>query len=98
MTSQNQTCCKLTCYLGKSYGDFEACVNLLQACFTLVTNFPDSNFSLQQTCTASFLQNCHKCETSLQQINGSLEVTIGRTCRKLALQTTAKTEYEHNPG
>ncbi|GBN15442.1 hypothetical protein AVEN_161869-1 [Araneus ventricosus] len=38
--------------------------------------------------SASFLQICHekvcKCETSLQQVNASLEVTIGRTCSKLA--------------
>ncbi|GBM17066.1 hypothetical protein AVEN_133330-1 [Araneus ventricosus] len=31
-----------------------------------------------------------KCETSLQHVNASLEVTIGRTCSKLALQTHCK--------
>ncbi|GBL71358.1 hypothetical protein AVEN_231355-1 [Araneus ventricosus] len=39
-----------------------------------------------------------KCKTSLQQVNASLEVTIGRICSKLALQTIAKTENEHIPG
>ncbi|GBM61257.1 hypothetical protein AVEN_30559-1 [Araneus ventricosus] len=34
-------------------------------------------------------QDC-KCETSLQQVNTSFEVTMGRTCSKLALQTHCK--------
>ncbi|GBN70348.1 hypothetical protein AVEN_196073-1 [Araneus ventricosus] len=51
-------CYNLQCKLAasSSYGDFEACVNLLQACFTLVvTNF-------QKTCRlgASLLQICCK--------------------------------------
>ncbi|GBL94498.1 hypothetical protein AVEN_235598-1 [Araneus ventricosus] len=47
--------------------------------------------------SANLSRQVCKCETSLQQVNASLEVTIGRTCSKLALQTIAKTEYEHNP-
>ncbi|GBM51247.1 hypothetical protein AVEN_73857-1 [Araneus ventricosus] len=75
---------------------------------TTSATHPDSNFSLQQICSRLALQVCKlsanlsrqvcKCETSLQQVNASLEVTIGRTCSKLALQIIAKTEYEHNPG
>ncbi|GBM34994.1 hypothetical protein AVEN_2041-1 [Araneus ventricosus] len=42
-------------------------------------------------------QEC-KCETGLQQVNGSFEVTMGRTCSKLALQIIEKAEFEHNPG
>ncbi|GBM58608.1 Vitamin D 25-hydroxylase [Araneus ventricosus] len=48
--------------------------------------------------SANLSRQVRKYETSLQQFNASLEVTIGRTCSKLALQTIAKTEYEHNPG
>ncbi|GBM59884.1 hypothetical protein AVEN_62365-1 [Araneus ventricosus] len=48
--------------------------------------------------SANLSRQVCKCETSLLQVNASLEVTIGRTCSKLALQTIAKTEYEHNPG
>ncbi|GBO38762.1 hypothetical protein AVEN_252274-1 [Araneus ventricosus] len=40
------------------------------------------------------LSQVWKCETSLQQVNASLKITIGRTCSKLALQTIAKTQYE----
>ncbi|GBM29020.1 hypothetical protein AVEN_85800-1 [Araneus ventricosus] len=48
--------------------------------------------------SANLSRQVCKCETSLQQVNASLDVTIGRTCSKLALQTIAKTEYGHNPG
>ncbi|GBO30615.1 hypothetical protein AVEN_56310-1 [Araneus ventricosus] len=48
--------------------------------------------------SANLSRQACKSETSLQQVNASLEVTIGRTCSKLALQTIAKTKYEHNPG
>ncbi|GBL94655.1 hypothetical protein AVEN_83972-1 [Araneus ventricosus] len=57
-----------------------------------------SRLALQISKLSANLSQVCKCETSLQQVNASLEVTIGRTCSKLALQTIAKTEYEHNPG
>ncbi|GBN73049.1 hypothetical protein AVEN_183256-1 [Araneus ventricosus] len=41
--------------------------------------------------TANLTRQECKCETSLQQVNASFEVTMGRTCSKLALQTLAKT-------
>ncbi|GBN11838.1 hypothetical protein AVEN_181396-1 [Araneus ventricosus] len=77
----------------------------LRAFFSILSStnddhFPDSNSSLQQICSRLPLQICklsvnlsqqvYKCETSLQQVNARLEVTIGRTCRKLALQTHCK--------
>ncbi|GBO17452.1 hypothetical protein AVEN_99518-1 [Araneus ventricosus] len=62
--------------------------------------FPDSNFSLQQICSRLALQICKlssnwsrqvcKCETSLQQVNASLEVTIGRTCSEFAARLHCK--------
>ncbi|GBN23108.1 hypothetical protein AVEN_232589-1 [Araneus ventricosus] len=58
-----------------------------------------SKFALQ-VCklSANLSRQVCKCETRLQQVNASLEVTIGQACRKFALQTIAKSEYEHNPG
>ncbi|GBM07592.1 hypothetical protein AVEN_230028-1 [Araneus ventricosus] len=44
---------------------------------------------------------CHDKGASLQQVNESSEVTMKRTCSKLAvnlLQIIAKTEYETQPG
>ncbi|GBM60022.1 hypothetical protein AVEN_147587-1 [Araneus ventricosus] len=64
--------------------------------FSDYRNPPDSNFSLQQICTANLQayskltrQEC-KCETSLQQVNTSFEVTMGRTCSKLAVNLHCK--------
>ncbi|GBO28040.1 hypothetical protein AVEN_216302-1 [Araneus ventricosus] len=61
---------------------------------------PDSNFSLQQICSRLVLQICKltanlsrqecKCETSLQQVNASFEVTTGRTCSKFAADLHCK--------
>ncbi|GBL82428.1 hypothetical protein AVEN_252567-1 [Araneus ventricosus] len=61
---------------------------------------PDSNFSLQQICSRLPLQICKltanlsrqecKCETSLQQVNASFEVNMGRTCSKFAADLHCK--------
>ncbi|GBN12915.1 hypothetical protein AVEN_11042-1 [Araneus ventricosus] len=51
---------------------------------------PDSNFSLQQAChkfVMGRVQVCHDKSASLQQVNESFEVTMKRTCSKLAVQT-----------
>ncbi|GBM05376.1 hypothetical protein AVEN_81815-1 [Araneus ventricosus] len=66
----------------------------------LVGEVPDSNFSLQKICSGLVLQVCKfsanlsrqvcKCERSLQQVNASLEVTIGRTCSKFAASLHCK--------
>ncbi|GBM90285.1 hypothetical protein AVEN_189068-1 [Araneus ventricosus] len=59
---------------------------------------PDNNFSLQQTYNSLAQHICKlaarlarqecKCETSLQQVNGSFEVTTRRTCSKLAMSNS----------
>ncbi|GBN28349.1 hypothetical protein AVEN_248359-1 [Araneus ventricosus] len=49
-----QACGKLAA--SSSYGDFEACVNFMQACFTLAQKFAER----LQTCSASLLQICCK--------------------------------------
>ncbi|GBN60114.1 hypothetical protein AVEN_193031-1 [Araneus ventricosus] len=59
-----QACGKLAA--SSSYGDFEACVNLLQACFTLA-HFSDKFAESLQTCSASLLQICCK----LKLLSGS---------------------------
>ncbi|GBO22949.1 hypothetical protein AVEN_257214-1 [Araneus ventricosus] len=44
----------IVCNASSSYGDFEACVNLLQACFTLVTNLQKAcRFAVQVCCKFS---------------------------------------------
>ncbi|GBN08495.1 hypothetical protein AVEN_176643-1 [Araneus ventricosus] len=62
--------------------------------------YPDSNFSLQQICSRLALQICKvtanlsrqecKCEISLQQVNTSFEVTMGRTCSKFSADLHCK--------
>ncbi|GBO39655.1 hypothetical protein AVEN_141203-1 [Araneus ventricosus] len=53
----------------------------------LQSHYPESNFSLQQTCTASLQAFCKFVTTSVKQ-----------ACIANSLQIIAKTEYEHNPG
>ncbi|GBN51878.1 hypothetical protein AVEN_80680-1 [Araneus ventricosus] len=69
---------------------------------TKISAHPDSNFSLQQSCSNLALQICHDKSGSLKQACRSDEVTTRRTCSKFvtsnSLQTIAKTEYAHNLG
>ncbi|GBN49717.1 hypothetical protein AVEN_202432-1 [Araneus ventricosus] len=64
--------------------------------------YPDSNFSLQQSCSANLQQIRHDKSANLKQVIANELVTTSRTCRKLftsnSLQTIAKTAYEDNLG
>ncbi|GBM53124.1 hypothetical protein AVEN_191314-1 [Araneus ventricosus] len=59
---------------------------------TLIAILVCSKFAADLHCkSASLHQICHdKSATSLQQVNASFEVTMGRTCSKFALQTHCK--------
>ncbi|GBO04287.1 hypothetical protein AVEN_162775-1 [Araneus ventricosus] len=46
--------------------------------------------------SASLTEQECKCETSLQQVNANLEVTMRRTCSKLALQTHCKLQQKQS--
>ncbi|GBO04333.1 hypothetical protein AVEN_150388-1 [Araneus ventricosus] len=90
-----------------SHGDFEACVNLLQTCFTLAL------LSCQIFCKLAHLQcksaanllqtkiaiweEC-KLETSQRKLRSHHGTNLQQACRANSLQIIAKTEYEHNPG
>ncbi|GBM32648.1 hypothetical protein AVEN_89644-1 [Araneus ventricosus] len=67
-------------------------------------SFPDSNFSLQQTCSKLALQICKlaarlirqecKLETSLQKRRSHHATNLQQACHDKLIANIAKTEYE----